>query len=331
MNKKIIAFILVASNVHSSPILVFGEGANQADFVRFMERRQGLTFIDEEAKRLRKSASEFRIREKFIDAKADLLKGRIEAAKANFFDIVSKSHKADWNEIDHALITHAFLNLAETSKSVPEKKFWITKAITFSLGQIPEFESLSRTTQEMVTEIGKGIGTSFYLPHTLFQEWEKILINGKEVTAVSLDKVMVVPDSYRVTLLSNSKLTQTLTLHSSQLESLSPEKSLIVSGSCENPHLNDQLDKKTKFLVFFSQNCERSWDNGWDVSKNLKLLPAYDLKSRADLPKEKDSIFKSKWFWGGVVLAGAIFLINQSSDSSSPNSAPPRIVSDEED
>lgn len=333
MNKKIITFILVASNLHASPILVIGEGANQVDFIRFKEKNQNPTFLEEEVKRLQKYASEFHIRDQFINGKSALLKGKTEAAKSIFFDLVSKSQKADWNEMDHALITYAFINLAEVSQSSSEKKFWLAKALTFSLGEIPEFGSLSRVAQEMIYEIKKSSGMSLDLPESFFRDWEKILINGKEVTLSSLRKIKIIPDSYRLTLLSNRQLTQTLTLHSNQLETLTVEKNLIAFGSCENPQLHSRIDNKRKYLVFFSRDCDRIWNNGWDISEKLKFLPDYRLTNQVEMPKERDSIFKSKWFWGGVILVGAILLASQSSEPSSPttSAAPPQSLSNEED
>ncbi|OQW49036.1 MAG: hypothetical protein A4S09_12755 [Proteobacteria bacterium SG_bin7] len=332
MNKKVVAFLLVASNIRAAPILVFGDRANQVDFVRFREKHQNHhTFIDEEMNRLKKNASDFHVRDHFIDGKSDLLKGKAERAKSSFFELVSKSQKADWDETDHALITHAFLNLAEISMTEPEKKYWATRALAFSLGEIPEFGHLSNTLQKLLIEI-KDNGTAFSLDRNLFLRWEKVLINGKTVTLSSINNLKIVPDSYRITLLSNRYLTQTLTLHSSQFGTLSPENSTLVFGSCDNPQLQSQVDKKRKYLVLFSEDCERTWDNGWDVVKNLKLLPDYKVINSMEALKERDSFFKSKWFWGGVILVGTILLANQSSDSSIPATpTPPQSVLDEED
>lgn len=332
MSKRIITFILISSHVYASQVLVRGDGGERIDFMRFTEQNTNRkSFVDEEITRLRKNAASFQIRELFINAKTDLLKGQVEIAKANFFEAVSKSLKADWNDADHILITHAYLNLAEISRSNSEKTFWITKAMAFSLGEIQGLEALSKHTQDLISELKRDYDVPLSLPIKLFMDWDKVFINGKEITSSHLHKFKIFSESYRITLLSNKNQTQTVTLHGNQLENIIPEMQSIVSGSCDNPQLNTQTDKTKKYVVFFSPTCTRNWDKGWDVSKNIKLLPDYSFSNQTDLPKKEESALKSKWFWVGVVLVGALVIANQSADSPpTAAAAPPRSV-DEED
>jgi hypothetical protein len=320
MSKKIIVFVLIWMQTQAAPIVILGEGGLPIEFLRYIERnRLTNTYLQNQKNIVAKNSAKFRVQEQFINGKSALLKGLSDLAKSYFFDLAAKSQQGDWTAGEQILITHSFLLLAEISKTNPEKKYWVTRALGFSLGEISDLDSVSPSTRELIQQT-KRESTPLALPISLVQDWDVILINGKEI-GKDFDRLKVIPDTYRMTFLSSRYQTVTLSTHSNQFMNLNPEKSLLVSGSCENPQL--QISPKNSYQVFFSEKCVREWNNEWD-RQNIKLLPDYKITSPANFETPKP-FYKTNWFWGSLLLIGVVVAVSNQTETT------PAVTANEED
>lgn len=314
IRKKIICILMTATQAQATPILVSGEGTKTSDFDRFATQQQGSqTFVQMLLAEPQNKAAQSQIREKFIDAKASLLKGEYEKSKAVFLEIIGDAYNTDWPSQQRALITHSFLSLAEMSSVPSEKKYWVTKAVGFSLGEIPEIQTLSKNVQDLIRETLKS-ARSFDVSLKILNEWDLILLNGREVKATELQSLKILSENYRITFLSNQFQPRSEIFHSNQISKIAPTRESIVAGSCENPQLMTSPGNKI-YRVLFPEGCEREWNKNWVVKIQNRFLPSYNLAQSDSELSEKPSLpSSSKWLWGTALVAGiALILVNQNS------------------
>ncbi len=328
---KVICWLLITVQVQASPILLFGEGTDLNSKNKLVGiDSKGITYSQFYLNTQEEAAKTKVLRAKFIDAKALLLKGDSEAARPFFHEIIALSLDYDWPPADQMLITHAFLSLAEISKSTEEKRFWVKRALTFSLGEIPEVSALSATTQRLINEIWSQEARALNFPVTVLNAWEIILVNGRSLDLNRLAGQKIIPDSYRLTFLSDQLLPHSEVRHSQQFETINFQQKFIVSGSCDNPQLDNAVNKNQKYIAIFSTECQREWSGGWKLKPNSKFLPEYNLISRPEPVAESRYKSRNSIIWGSIFLIGAIVLISSQQTQTAPRTAPPVATVDED-
>lgn len=298
-------FSALATPICSAIVLVPAQSTSSREYAaKLLTDAEALSPTQFHLRHHPKSESRELVLTRLAEAQQSLLSGPAENAKGKFRAILELELADDWDAISREAFLFARLRLAQLD---PERRNqWIEGALT--LGSPPkENEAMipppvlehwrAMATERRKVNLSASLG-----------EWSAILINGRPCTAESCPPIPESFEPVRATFLSNRWIPQTYKIRLSEVSSLSPERIPWVKGACGQEQLHPLAAAMGAVSVFQSWNGECANEPLLDLRPLDRREVGLNIPS---IPKESPartdsrSLFQSKWFWLGAVVASA--------------------------
>ncbi len=302
--------LILIFNLWAQPIAIQSQQSSDLEYEKYLNDHPELISYVQYFKKQHLNLSHALYQE-LKQAQFEFINGSLEKSHQHFQRIVDLKHQQDWNEEERATIHFAFLRLAQlTSEDLVKNQLLIDAfefdptlkidKLLFPPPMVETYYSLKKTKKENVWSLPQNA-----------DQFDEVLLNGRSVGKRT--GFVRAPNSIqRFTFLSNRFKAVTLTVKSSQLETIKIVLSPLSEGNCENPRWTQEMDEKIDFILIDQDCIGRSNYNLNTHPPKIVGLSQIEHKSRSQF-----SFVKSKWFWLGVsVLAvGAIVSQNQKQES----------------
>lgn len=304
--RMILVFLVIAQPVQAA-VLIQGSTVPEFEYRAALKADPDLVSPVTQLSRQRPSAAQRELLlSKFAAAQKSFLENSKEEASAHFQAVVSLIAADDWSRADRQVFLHSYLRLAQLELSLEKQNSWLTRAL--GAGDDLELDAglfpppLLRTLANFRREVPRAS-----LPKNIFADgWNMVLVNGIVCTKERCREFPLVGDKVRVTFLSDIWQPVTLTAEAGSFKNLKPQKIAWVSGDCTKTQFSAASLPFKDPKAFWGLACEAP-PAGQPVNlqpvAQSHALPAMDIKERSP------AFYKSKWFWGGVVLAAAVAII----------------------
>ncbi|MCB0357894.1 MAG: hypothetical protein KDD40_12845, partial [Bdellovibrionales bacterium] len=260
-----------------------------------------------------------KIRNLFLSAKYEFLKGSPERAAVLYKQIVAQAYELDSAEVERQIISTSFLRLAQIETELSDE--WIKKAADFAPQLPPNKEFFPPPLQDKWQVFAKEVKIlpwNFAIPLDLI---DKIIINGKAYEPKMLPTLKLYSKKNRVTFVSNSGFVNSISGSYQEIINHSWNFPRVAQGQCSDHQILAQNHLPT-FAVLFPNQC---------VITRLKVNSPVDLKPEAlsaqvheDKTLDKKIVelrqppttssqlwYKNKWLWIGLSVVTGYFIYKE--------------------
>ena len=288
---RLIMAFLVSCQASASTILIQGPGTSPLEYRAALKADPDAISPSRNALKQKPAAtSREKLLKLFAEAQKSFLEKSDEEAAAKFAQVTAMATADDWDLSDRNILMHAYLRLAQL---IPARTDTLLKQAA-ACGDDAQAES------ELFPPplLEKLAAARAAVPRSAPPfGWVMTLVNGFPC-GPGCAGIPLTGEKVRLTFLSDTWQSVTQIMDPRQLPSAQVAQVALASGHCAASQSSLPGAK-----VFWGLDCEPAAKplNFQPVVKNSEL-PKFEIREQGT------KFYKSKWFWGGVVLAAAAAL-----------------------
>jgi len=251
-----------------------------------------------------------RLKNDFLEAQKAFLKSEEVSVKSKWSNVTSYAYKTDWPRAYREIIQTAFLRLSQVESDTQKSEVYLNEAAQYDPSFKPDEKIFPPPLLRQFEEVQRNLKT-VRLPGSLFQNFDKVLING--VAFTPKNGARLVPTGLkRVTLYSSKYKTLTRTMESSDLELWLPEAEPLVRGSCSSmkAQVDNEEQKNVQFEVVRPDRCLTD-------TLSAGRAPWTAITSEGEPQTQNVSNKRGRLITWGAVLVGLAFLARSFEKTSS--------------
>jgi hypothetical protein len=227
-----------------------------------------------------------------------------DEARSRYRAVADMALDDDWGRTERAVLLNSYLRLAQLDSDPAARDRWLVRALFLGPGLKPDATLFPPPLLRRLAQLDRESPKFKPVDVLAGGDWTLLLINGVPCSRSGCPDFPRLPQTTRVTLLSEKWRPQTLRIDLNRLAGAEIARLAWAGGDCGRPESSPEAGRFKNKQIFFGLKCARP-DQAGTTALNLAppVIPS--------MPKTRSKPFyQSGWFWAGVgtVALTAIWL-----------------------